>query len=78
MFLFGEVDISIFDARNHTIKTPIIQKIICHTHKEGIPKDQLSIVCALPKKLLPKTRPGPTAKKIHTTVTIQALGLSFF
>ena len=74
MFLSGAVDIPILKAKNHTNIIPSSQKIICHTHIDGIPKDQLSTLFGFPKKSFPKTKPGPTAKNIQTTVTIHALG----
>ena len=68
------VDISILKAKNHTKIIPSIQKMICQTQIDGIPNDQLSTLPGLPNISFPIIKPGPKAKNIQATVTIQALG----
>ena len=75
MFLSGAADIPILKAKNHTNITPRNQKIICHTHIDGIQKAQLSTLFGFPNMLFPIIKPGPNEKNIQVIVTIHALGL---
>ena len=71
----GEVDISIFIAKNHISKTPSIQNTIFHTQIDGIPKDQLSTLIGFPNNSFPIISPGPNAKNNQAIRIIHALGL---